>query len=248
MKSHEAPLYCAISSGNVGIVKYLISKGANVNQYTLVGTPLLNAISDKYALDRAINIEIIKFLISNGAFINSDGVTYSEAVLKTAIKKGNLEMVKFLVSNGAFINGDGATYSEAVLETAIEEGNLEIVKFLIASGAKVTGIVTAVGRGHLDIVKFLVSTGRYPDPVHTLRCYIERLLQSPYHSAVVEYFQELESQQRRTEDERQRRQRQEYELVKSKNDVTVYKKFLDDNFSQDRVPPTDTHYEDEALF
>ena len=115
---------------NTEAVKYLISKGADVDT---------KGIDDMTPLHTAAGwhrgVEIAQILISAGANVNAkttDGIT----PLHYAADNGNLEIVKSLVYAGANVNvqrPDGIT----PLHGAAYRGNVEIAKFLVSSGANV---------------------------------------------------------------------------------------------------------------
>lgn len=119
-------LHTVTVSGNLGLVQFLVSKGADVNAKGEYGiTPMsLAAVYD--------HDEIVRFLVSKGADMDvrdSSGLT----PLCTAVITRRFEIVKFLVSKGADVNAkdnDGRT------PLYWAEGHPEISEFLISKGAK----------------------------------------------------------------------------------------------------------------
>jgi len=104
---HRAAFDCASGLLEAEVVKYLISKGADINSRSCDGrTPLHMAV--KYGG----NLEVVEYLISYGADINArnaGGVTPFHIAVS---HKGAIEVVKYLVSKGANVNAkdnDGAT-------------------------------------------------------------------------------------------------------------------------------------------
>jgi len=114
----------------LAVVRYLVSKGADVNAKTSYGyTPLHFAGHD---------IEIVKFLVSKGANIRakSDG---GSTVLHHACA-GDVEAVKFLVSKGADVHATSEGGYTPLHQTAeLNRGSQSplIASFLISKGADV---------------------------------------------------------------------------------------------------------------
>ncbi len=182
-------LMWSVFSGHIGLMKYLLSQGADVTFENADGFTVLMIAAQKGNLQmveslittRKYNqtelnnalifagnsggLNLVKYLLSNGANIKAktDG---GMTVLMTAVESGNLDLVKYLLSKGANLKAktdDGTT----VLMFAAEKGNLELVKYLILKGvdinAKRFGDLTFLHDvawfGHRELVKFLVSKG-----------------------------------------------------------------------------------------
>jgi ankyrin repeat protein len=140
----RTPLALAVrryDDNNVELVKFLISKGADVNAKDKKGKTLLHEISyntkkeekdehlqDFFQKSMIDIIEIANILISAGADVNAradDGGT----PLINAAMQGNLDFFKALVSRGADVNAKTSDGVSA-LSTAEYSGNAAIVKFL----------------------------------------------------------------------------------------------------------------------
>lgn len=145
--------------GHLEVVKYLISKGADIhakvdnkiNSYHEGEATLMIAASSG-------QLEIVKYLIAQGANVNNQSKYYATA-LKSAAGDGQLEVVKYLISKGANISID-------ILVFAVESGNVELVKYLIAQGADVNAYIDSPsGKSalmfakKLEIIKALISAG-----------------------------------------------------------------------------------------
>lgn len=163
-KTRGMPLAAAISRGNLAMVEYLVSLGAEVNLPQGFYPPLNPAVIHGHT-------EIIKFLIEKGANVNQKS---DWSALIEAVRNNRLEIVKILVKAGADVNArayDGWT----VLMTAAgydssSDGKvrLEIVKFLIANGADVNGkdtdeditvLMIAQSNERAEIVRLLEENG-----------------------------------------------------------------------------------------
>ena len=146
------------------IVKYLISRGADVNLKDKEGkTALLWASSN--------SLENAKILISNGAKVNdaaNDGMTpFLQATLGFSSGKVPIEMCELLRKNGANIHAELKKQSAlkwTALHYASANGDAALVKYLIKHGANVN---KATGEGSSPL--FLAKLGGYDDVVKILK-------------------------------------------------------------------------------
>lgn len=131
-KIYYSPLWCAVTSGNMPVIKSLLSRGADVN--------VVNTDNGETPLSAACfhnNFNIVKFLIENyNADVefttNSDGRTY----LMSACRLGHAETVKYLVENcNVNLNKADKNHCTA-LHHATKSDSLKIVKCLAENGAK----------------------------------------------------------------------------------------------------------------
>ncbi|MCP4981490.1 MAG: hypothetical protein GY935_13460 [Gammaproteobacteria bacterium] len=94
----QTALMYAAENGRIEVVKYLVSKGADVDAIAGGfgrGTALIYAASTN-------RLEVISYLIKSGADVNA--VTkHNETALVWATAKGHLEAAKLLLENGADI-------------------------------------------------------------------------------------------------------------------------------------------------
>ena len=162
MEGSYAVYHCC-ESGRTELAKYLLSKGAEYDVDSLIGSILggnmelvkifveeknvdVNEEGDAYdPLGAAINtnnIDMVKYLISWGAKIDN------ETHLNDAIEENNFDMVKLLVERGADLNPHGDEGMESInghmhyryqiekpLATAMKQGNNKIIEFLRNKGA-----------------------------------------------------------------------------------------------------------------
>lgn len=163
-KSRAMPLAAAVSRGNLEMVKYLISLGAEVNLPKGFMPPLNQAVLSGHT-------EIVKCLIEKGANVNQK---YDWSALIEAARNDRVEIVKILIKAGADVNArayDGWTVLMAAAGNTIRydgKARLEIVKILIENGADVNGrdddeeltvLMIARSNERHEIVKLLEENG-----------------------------------------------------------------------------------------
>ena len=150
------PLWCASAAGHTKIVKYLVSKGANVNSTTKSNSTALRAA----CFDG--HLEIVKFLVENNADIEIAN-RHGHTCLMIACYKGHLAIAKYLIMKGADLNRKSVKGNTALHDCA-ECGSLEIMKLLLSHSAKMapdayqmTPILAAAVTGHSAIVDYLLG-------------------------------------------------------------------------------------------
>jgi len=146
-------LRSAASAGHLEVVKFLVSTGANVDD----PKPLNSAAS-------AGHLEVVKYLVSK-----SDHFSGAFA-LHEAIRGDHLDVIDFLVSKGVDVNaevrGGFRNYTGSALHIAADVGNLKIAEYLVSKGANVNSRnmwgdfpLHFASDNHLEVVKFLISKG-----------------------------------------------------------------------------------------
>ncbi len=153
-------LIVAVYKGYSEIIKYLISKGADVNAKNDGGDTALHI-----AIFKDKNKEIIELLIEKGADVNAkdnDG----ETALYKAVADKKYEIAKYLISKGADINAKtngGTTILMKVAGTKEYYKTVTTVERQKNSSYKVgTDVVkttTVAGSEVLEMVKYLVEKG-----------------------------------------------------------------------------------------
>jgi hypothetical protein len=144
-------IYCAISAGNLELVKQFIQAGVDINAlrsdafYTgplhaaaIRGRPMDDIFNDD-AADRRnsqITIEIVKCLIRNGANIHVEGRGMLGTAFKMAHSYGRPEVAAFLENYSKWEQEAKTNPTHALLQEFIQEGYCDIVK-LILKGNKV---------------------------------------------------------------------------------------------------------------
>ena len=149
-------LYNAVGTGDVTIVKYLVSKGANVNMK--IGkekdTPLHRA-------SQRGHVDIVKFLVSQGANVNARTLYSITGWTKSGKRKTRYVDHYTPLHMAAMGNYAG-----------VHSGNLEVIKFLVSAGADVKAKTNggdspadlAAVRGDIEMTKYLVSQGATSNP------------------------------------------------------------------------------------
>jgi ankyrin repeat protein len=150
------PLWCASAAGHIKIVKYLVSKGANVNSTTKSNSTALRAA----CFDG--HLEIVKFLVENSANIEIAN-RHGHTCLMIACYKGHFAIAKYLIGRGADLNRKSVKGNTALHDCA-ECGSLEIMKLLLSHNAKMapdayqmTPVLAAAVTGHSTIVEYLLT-------------------------------------------------------------------------------------------
>ena len=171
-RSGVTGLHGAAESGHVEIAELLIAEGANVNEMSKVGTPLLLAAAfghkeilelfiakggdvkviqpgDKTPLDYAAakgHKEIADLLIAKGVNVNSKDVNGNSSIHR-AVDNGYKEIVELLIAKGADVNAkgyDGNTPLDLAIEDDVAE--IEIADLLRKHGGKTGAELKAEGK------------------------------------------------------------------------------------------------------
>ncbi len=181
----RTPLYCASWNGHLGVVKYLVEKGADINAQDKGGKTSLDAATDQkhddvieylkqVQLDQELliaaqysNFDEVRDLVNQGASLNvkySDGMT----VVHSAAYGGNLDIVKYFVANAKNILEIRDNGGRVPLHYAAYNGKLDVVKYFVDEGKVDVNLRDNDGQvplhsaswsGHLDVVEYLISKG-----------------------------------------------------------------------------------------
>jgi ankyrin repeat protein len=185
----DTALQSAARKGQVEIVKYLLSRGANVNSdagehsgtvlqaaastgiWDLVELILEHHPTDLHAaIVTAIDAGHDKIAMALIYLVIDLDTPNGETPLQAASRKGNGELVKTLVGVSANVNAAPKSYyGTTALQGAARYGNLETVRFLVEKGAEInalpatlggmTALQAAASGGNLQVVKFLLLHG-----------------------------------------------------------------------------------------
>ena len=169
----DRELLAAAYQGDVGRIRQLVAREANINTIDSHGQTVLNiAISDS-------DVEMVRVLVESGADVDFN------TPLMTAIDHGNSEIVKILVEAGADVNAkdpwNDHPWGNSLLDSANYSGDSEIIGILITAGAEsawpdreapppmadagalytsdASGLRDAIVDGDADSVRTLVEAG-----------------------------------------------------------------------------------------
>ncbi len=156
---NESALYHAVSRSNKKLINLLLQSGADPNQLSNDGNPLLLvAINSNQS-------EIVDILCEHGANVNIKD-KQGNPIVFTAIKNTQLEIVTTLCKHGVDVNSTDID-SNPLLLVAINSNQSEIVDILCEHGANVNInndkgnpiLLTAIENNDFDIVNTLCKYG-----------------------------------------------------------------------------------------
>lgn len=111
------------------LIRFLISKGLDVNPKDVLITPLMQCISTN-------NLELFTIFLEGKAEINPINPNLTETPLTLAMKLYKEEYIELLLENGAEVNPTNHKICQSPLELAITSDNLKLVKQLLSKEAK----------------------------------------------------------------------------------------------------------------
>ncbi|MDQ7825763.1 MAG: ankyrin repeat domain-containing protein [Candidatus Eremiobacteraeota bacterium] len=155
------PLHMAVADNKKEIVRFLISKGADVNATDAQGSvPLHYAASEG-------NKDIMDLLLEKGAQIEAKN-KLNLTPLHMAVMQNKKDTAGLLLKKGAKADAKGGFGGETPLYYAVLKGNRDMVLFLLSKGAKVnaaqemtgqTPLFIAVSAKKKDMVELLIAKG-----------------------------------------------------------------------------------------
>ena len=123
-KSNETMVYKAALAGNLQLLEWLRSKGADFNPKNSNGQR-----------PKTKNVQVIRYLLENGADINAVDDWHS-TYMCVALELQDFELANYLISKKIDLE-QACYFSEPVLIKAIEKKDLPFVKFLVENKADV---------------------------------------------------------------------------------------------------------------
>jgi ankyrin repeat protein len=154
----EWPLAEAAKYGQLGVVKLLAQRGANLNEAGRFSKTALH-----WAVEGG-HEEVVAFLLSKDVRPN-DCDTSSKTPLEWACERGYMGVVRMLVQHLGQQGMDAAHTATMGLRYAARAGQKSMVKYLLGEGAQLKGdrghdwtaLIEASARGHLGVVQMLVE-------------------------------------------------------------------------------------------
>lgn len=144
-------LEIAIGSGNLEMVTFFVTKGADINKITMYDGRYHNIRKSIFKCIEIGNLEILQYLVDNGALIHD-----CYGIFKFAIYCGNLEMIKYFVNQKVNL-------TEGLLRCAVDRGEFTIMKYLIEECNYTVNEVHVLSilaeYGCLDMIEYLLSKG-----------------------------------------------------------------------------------------
>jgi ankyrin repeat protein len=155
------PLFEAMWGDHIGLLDFLIDRGADINQLVGIDTALFNAISRRNAktvktlLDRGANVnqlkgydppiwyaasyedwEIVQLLVKYGADVNHQSGGCKSVIQLAGARGADITVVRMLIEAGADVNLCNESNASALQESSFL-GMAEIVLSLLDAGADV---------------------------------------------------------------------------------------------------------------
>ena len=158
------PLALACTNASPGMVKRLLSAGANPNATQATGETVLMTCA------RGGMWDAVDPLLTRGVDVNAREAAHGQTALMWAAWEGHTQVVRGLVEHGADVHARTTTGYTALL-LAAREGYTETTQTLLEAGADVneaaedgtTALVIATIRRHVGYAEFLLNQGADPN-------------------------------------------------------------------------------------
>ncbi len=154
------PLMRAVDYENIGVVRELIKRGAEINavDHKEKQSSLMISIYKR-------NIEMVTELLDGGADVNQRDVSGQSAIFMAA-SRGLTEIISALLDHGSVVDPINS-HGDTPLMAACQNGYPKTVEFLLEKGANINAVNNsgwsplfyAVFNGHYDICKILIEKG-----------------------------------------------------------------------------------------
>lgn len=159
-RNGHSVLHWAAHRGRPDLVKYLLSKGVNVNEVNGAGESPIFIAASKDRLD------VARILIEDGAKVEQENID-GWRPLHAAAHRGHLRIVELLVEEGNVNVNSKMKNGNTALYLACERGRPAIVKYLLNNGARAnesnekgeSPLYIAVKNDRFDAAKILIENG-----------------------------------------------------------------------------------------
>lgn len=152
-------LWVAAANGELGVIKILVSAGADVNHTTSTQSSPVRAACFYGRLD------IVVYLVEHGADLSIKN-KFNSSCLMIAAYKGFVDIVEYLLTQNVDID-EVAHCGSSALHYAAECGHLKIVEILLINGAKIfpnchgmTPLSAAAERTKAEVVTYFFGCGQ----------------------------------------------------------------------------------------
>ncbi|XP_033643957.1 ankyrin repeat domain-containing protein 17-like isoform X1 [Asterias rubens] len=161
----STPLMEAAQEGHVELVKFLLSKNANVRAITATGDTALT-----YACENG-HTDVADVLLAAWADLEHESEGGRTPLMKAA-RAGHFCTVQYLISKGAEVNRATSNNDHTVLSLACAGGHLNVVELLLEHGSNPshklkdnsTCLIEAAKGGHSGVMSLILN---YPNNMHT---------------------------------------------------------------------------------
>lgn len=163
-RAGRTPIYLAVSTGNLDMVRLLVDNGAAVR----IGDNNLRA--PIHFANWGGHKEMIDLLLEKGAVVDTRAIGGATPLIHASLN-GNFEMSRHLIERGADINTQCNSLTTP-LTIAVRDGNAALVKSLIENGSdpfrkdwhlERSLLHLAAVEGHADVLEILIRAGLKSD-------------------------------------------------------------------------------------
>lgn len=162
LQTKRRPLASAAQQRQLGLVKMLVARGAEINAADRYGLTALHFAA------RIGHKDMVTFLLNNGAEFNrSPAPLYQVTPIMEACLEGHLAVVELLFEHagGKGLDDMAREDGRTMLHCAAEKGRANVAAFLLSKGAQPdpqnnydrTPLMVASRHGHVATVKVLLS-------------------------------------------------------------------------------------------
>jgi ankyrin repeat protein len=143
--------------GNLQVIKFLLEKGANINQTDKYGYNALLWAVDKHLAD----LNTIKYLVDRKASITVKDNYRGYSPLHWVAQHGDLQMVKYLVEKGAPID-DKTIDGETPAQLAAANNRFPVLEYFLNERKQKFDIFEAAEKGYTNAVQYFIDRKKTP--------------------------------------------------------------------------------------